>query len=196
MNSNLLVPDLCTRGFHIIDLFLTPEQAQTLKHLAEERYEQGLFQRAKIGLKTKLHKNDAIRTDDILWLENEHNPVLHMFLEKIQQLISLLNHALFLSISEFEVHFAYYQPGSFYKKHVDQFIQQKNRKISFVYYLNKDWKDTYGGALVLYDKEGQVLQQVMPLENRFICFNSELPHEVLVTHQYRYSITGWLKTRA
>jgi SM-20-related protein len=93
------------------------------------------------------------------------------------------------------MHFAVYAPGSFYKRHVDQFATTKTRKISCVYYLNEKWLEEYQGELTLYDKENNLLQNVLPIGNRLICFNSELPHEVNPTLQTRYSITTWMKTR-
>lgn len=192
-----MIPNLCTQGFHIIDSLLEQEQCRALRATAEQMYAQGLFRHAKIGLKITSQLNKAIRTDEILWLEGtENRPEIQAFLTHIHQLADMLNQSLFLGLNEFETHFAHYQPGTFYKKHIDQFANQNTRKISFVYYLNKDWQAEYGGELKLYNQEEQLIQQVLPQENRFICFNSELPHEVCITHQPRYSITGWFKTRA
>lgn len=197
MNSDFLTHDLCTQGFHIIEHFLDPIHWHILKTTAQEQYEQGLFRSAKIGLKVESQQNHKIRTDKILWLEgNEDNPSIQIFLARIQQLAQLLNQSLFLGLNEFETHFANYQPGTYYKKHIDQFTMQKTRKVSFVYYLNQDWLATDGGALKLYNQEEQLIQTVLPQANRFICFNSELPHEVTITHKPRYSITGWMKTRS
>lgn len=191
-----LIHDLCNQGFHIIDGLLEQEICQLLRSNAQELYEQGLFKGAKIGLSVEAQKNNAIRTDEILWLEgNETNPAVQIYLSQMQQLAQLLNQELFLSLNEFETHFANYQPGTYYKKHVDQFANQKTRKISFVYYLNQNWQQDHGGELKLYDHDDQLIQTVAPQENRFICFKSDLPHEVAVTHQPRYSITGWMKTR-
>ena len=195
-NSEILIDKLCTEGFYIIEDFLKEEQYRALQTLAEEHYAQGLFREAKIGLNVGLHKNEAIRKDEILWLTgNEMNPTIEFFLARINQLLQLLNQFIFLGLHEFETHFALYQPGSYYKKHVDQFAHQKTRKISFVYYLNEAWKPEYGGELTLYTQKDELIQKVIPQGNRFICFNSELPHEVSLTHQPRYSITGWMKTR-
>ena len=142
-------------------------------------------------------QNNTIRTDKISWLdEQENNPAIQAFLTQIKQVANILNQSLFLGLNEFETHFAAYQPGTYYRKHIDQFATQKTRKISCVYYLNKDWLDAYGGELMLYSKNEELIQRVLPQENRFICFNSELPHEVCITYQPRYSITGWMKTRA
>ncbi|MGC1182429.1 2OG-Fe(II) oxygenase [Legionella sp.] len=196
MNHDLITYNLCTQGFSIIDNFLQQKQCQALRATAQDLYDQGLFRSAKIGLGGS-HKNEAIRSDKILWLEeNETNPLTHSFLAQVTHLAQLFNHSLFLSLNELETHFANYQPGTYYKKHIDQFATQKTRKISFVYYLNKNWQEEYGGELKLYNQEEQLIQRVVPQENRFICFKSDLPHEVCITHQPRYSITGWMKTRA
>lgn len=195
-NIELLIHDLSTQGFHIIDGLLESEQCQALQTIAQEQYKQGMFRGAKIGHQLSSQKNNTIRTDEILWIEgNETHPETQIFLRQIHQLAQILNQSLFLGLNEFETHFASYQPGTYYKKHIDQFASQKTRKISFVYYLNKEWREEYGGELKLYDKNEQLIQNVLPLENRFICFNSELPHEVTLTQQARYSMTGWMKTR-
>ena len=158
--------------------------------------QEGLFKSAKIGLKVHAHNNDRIRTDEIYWLDNESDePAINAYLKKTNSIINILNQSLFLGLFEFETHFAAYPTGAFYKKHVDQFATTKTRKISCVYYLNQDWRQEFGGELKLYNKEEQLIQSVIPQGNRFICFNSELPHEVCMTHQPRYSITGWMKTR-
>ncbi|WP_454786116.1 2OG-Fe(II) oxygenase [Legionella sp. WA2024007413] len=197
IDTEQLINDLCKQGFCIIDGFLEQTQCQSLRTTAQKLYEQGLFRGAKIGLKLGSHKNESVRTDEILWLEeNETDPAIQFFLKRMKQLAQILNQSLFLGIHEFETHFAAYQPGTYYKKHVDQFAAQKTRKISCVYYLNPHWTPDFGGELKLYNTEDQLIQNVLPLENRFICFNSELPHEVCVTHQPRYSITGWMKTPA
>lgn len=195
-NSDVLIYELCQQGFHIIDGFLEPHLCQSLRSIAQDMHHQGLFRSAKIGLQLDKHQDKTIRTDHIYWLQgNESHAAVRVFLNQIQQLVQIINQALFLSIYEFETHFAVYQPGAYYKKHSDQFAAQKTRKISYVYYLNNDWKSEFGGELKLYSQENELLQTVLPHENRLICFNSELPHEVCITHQPRYSITGWMKTR-
>lgn len=160
-------------------------------------HEQGLFKNAKIGLKNHAELNANIRTDAILWLEEQSaDPAIEAYLQATQNLAQALNQSLFLGLFTFETHFAVYEPGSYYKKHVDQFAATKDRKISCVYYLNNEWHDSFGGELILYNKEQQIINKVKPQGNRFVCFNSELPHEVCQTQERRYSITGWMKSRA
>lgn len=192
-----LVEALSTQGYYLIDDFLEQEHHTALLAMAQDLYQQGLFNEAKIGKNTQAHHNKKIRTDEIFWLDEEgDHPGIKAYLNKIRAIANLLNQQFFLGISEFETHFAAYQPGSFYKKHCDQFSISKSRKISCVYYLNAHWDETFGGELKLYQQNDQLIQTIHPQGNRFVCFNSELPHEVCVTRQPRYSLTGWLKTRS
>ena len=189
--------NLCTQGFHIIDDFLEQEHYQALCTIAQEMNEKNLFKGARIGLQTNAQRNNEIRTDTIYWIdETSNHTAIKAYLNKLHSLARGLNQSLFLSICEFETHFAAYNPGDFYKKHVDQFATTKNRKISCVFYLNQSWMESSGGELKLYNEEVQLIHAVSPKGNRFICFNSELPHEVCLTHKTRYSITGWMKTRS
>lgn len=96
IESEQLIHNLCTQGFYIIDDFLDLSECHSLLDTARKSYEQGLFRRAKIGLKLESHKNDIIRSDEIFWLnENETNPAIQIFLEKIKQLARILNESLF-----------------------------------------------------------------------------------------------------
>ncbi|MCL9683261.1 2OG-Fe(II) oxygenase [Legionella maioricensis] len=197
IDNDLLTNDLCTHGFHIIDDFLELHHYQSLRKIAKEMQQNGLFKSARIGPIVHAQHNNKIRTDEICWLdENSAEPAVQAYLKQALHIAHILNHSLFLGLIEFETHFAAYQPGSFYKKHSDQFATKKTRKISCVYYLNEDWQEEFGGELKLYNQEDQLIQNVSPQANRFICFNSELPHEVCLTHQPRYSIAGWMKTRS
>ncbi|BCA94069.1 hypothetical protein TUM19329_04300 [Legionella antarctica] len=189
--------NLHMHGFHIIDDFLEVQHCRSLHKLAKEMHHQGLFKSARVGPLVHVQHDKTIRTDEIYWLdEGSVEPSVHAYLKQTTQVANILNQFLFLGLIEFETHFAAYQSGAFYKKHIDQFATKKTRKISCVYYLNEDWREEFGGELTLYDKEQQLIQKVSPLANRFICFKSELPHEVCLTHQPRYSIAGWMKTRS
>lgn len=195
LNSELMLENLCAQGYHLIENFLDTTSFQQLQLLAQDKCQQGLFKAAKIGINNQLQRNETIRGDAICWIDEEEvQPALQTYLTKIKQLAQCFNQSLFLGLNELETHFAIYQPGSFYKKHIDQFATAKDRKISYVYYLNNDWSEAFGGQLKLYNQEDELINSITPKGNRFICFNSELPHEVALTHQTRYSITGWMKS--
>lgn len=189
--------DIYIHGFHIIDDFLDASHYQALRFHVMNMHQHGLLNSSKIGFKINAQHNEAIRTDETLWIdEHSNDPAIKAYLAQTNSVAKILNQSLFLGLHELETHFAAYQPGTYYKKHVDQFATTKDRKISFVYYLNDDWKAHFGGELKLYNLDTQLIKEVLPHGNRFICFNSELPHEVCITHQPRYSITGWMKTRS
>lgn len=190
-----LADEIYSQGFHIIDNFLEPPAFQTLRETAELMHNQGHFRQAKVGHQINAAHHSTIRNDKICWLdEDSTDSALNCYFEKIHEITQILNQTLFLGLKDFETHFAIYQPGSFYKKHVDQFKGSNDRRISCVYYLNSDWQEEQGGQLMLYDCEDKLLTSVLPQGNRFVCFSSELPHEVCATQETRCSITGWLKT--
>lgn len=194
MNFTALIDGLCTQGFYVCDAFLPHEHYSALSAKAQELYAQGQFHDAKVGAIAQ--ENKTLRSDHIFWIdEAQENTSIHTYLHTMQQLMQVLNQSLFLSLSELETHFAVYPPQTYYKKHVDQFMATKTRKISCVYYLNQEWHEAFGGQLTLYDAQDQLLEEVIPKGNRFVCFNSTLAHEVSMTQHPRYSITGWMKTR-
>lgn len=197
ITTEQLEDGICTQGFHIIDNFLSPQDYQMLRAVAEKMHNKGQFKSAKIGRQLGAGHHSEIRNDQICWLdEDSANKSIKAYFSKINLLAERLNQSLFLGLVDFETHFAIYQPGAFYKKHVDQFATTKERRISCVYYLNQDWQESFAGELKLYALDDQLITSILPLGNRFICFNSELPHEVYPTKQTRYSIAGWMKTRS
>ena len=61
--------------------------------------------------------------------------------------------------------------------HADFRINDKlhlNRRINAIIYLNKDWKDEYGGHLELWDKKMQGrVHSIAPIFNRCVIFNTD-----------------------
>lgn len=193
--ENQLADEIYHPGFHIIDNFLDHHHYHALRTTIHTVHNNGYFRDAKIGHQAGAAHNARIRKDQIYWLDQTTDEQATLaYFGAVNKICTALNRALFLGLVEYEAHFAVYNPGTFYKKHVDQFATTKARRISCVYYLNDTWREADGGELILYDKTEQLLTTVQPLANRFICFNSDLPHEVCTTHQMRYSISGWLKT--
>lgn len=192
-----LADNIYNNGFHLIDNFLDQASYQKLKGTVELMHLQGDFKQAKVGSLLNRAHHAEIRNDSICWLDEETtNEALTLFFLKIRELAQTLNQSLFLGLVDFESHFSIYQPGSFYKKHIDQFKTTQERRISCVYYLNDNWQESFAGQLKLYDKNNRLLAEVLPEANRFICFSSDLPHEVCETKELRYSIAGWMKVRS
>ncbi len=182
------------RGYAIIDGFLSPDQIEQLLQRFDVLAAAGAFDKAGIG-KLQHHNVDrAIRGDYIHWVE----PTLHSqpqpeekLVDTIRALREWLNRHYFLALKDEELHLAYYPPGTFYKRHTDQFKQQQHRVLSVVLYLNRGWQPEHGGALRLY-LPGEGTIEVEPLAGRLLVFRSHLEHEVLPTQVDRFSFTGWL----
>lgn len=184
------------QGYALIDDFLSIDHANSLLNSAQKLNEEQQFTHAKIGGQAKAQHQQLIRRDKIYWLnEQSDDPAIQAYFMAIQKIAQHLNQSLFLGLFHFESHFAIYQVDDFYRKHIDQFATNLDRRISCVYYLNNHWQDNDGGELKLYDEQEQLVTTILPIVNRFICFNSHLLHEVCTTKKTRYSIAGWLKTR-
>lgn len=67
-------------------------------------------------------------------------------------------------------------PGGFLKVHTDFNWHPKlrlDRRLNLIVYLNRDWRDEFGGHIELWDREVQrCAQRVLPSWNRTIVFNT------------------------
>ena len=151
--------------------------------------------RAGIGRGSDLVKDRSVRRDRIAWLEGCSEPQARLF-QFLDQLREGLNQRLFLGLKRFEAHYATYQVGDFYKRHVDSFRGRASRAVSLVLYLNDDWGLEDGGELKLFspDHEDQPVGLIRPEAGRAVVFLSEaVPHEVLPANRTRYSIACWFR---
>lgn len=153
------------------------------------------MKRAGIGRGTDLTRDRSVRRDRIAWLQGITAPqaALFDFFESIQ---AGLNRRLFLGLRRYEAHYATYQPGDFYKKHLDSFQGRASRVISLVLYLNQNWHSEEGGELQVFNRENdnEVCAQVVPEAGRIAVFLSEeIPHEVLPAYRTRHSVACWFR---
>ena len=148
---------------------------------------------AGIGNDRVKDANQQMRSDKICWLDKNNNNVFEQeFLELAEAFIGHLNSTCFTSINSYEFHYAVYEEGNFYKRHIDQFRSDNQRKFSLINYLNEDWLEEDGGQLYLYQDE--TVQKIQPESKTAVFFKSdEMEHEVALCNRSRMSITGWLK---
>ena len=181
--------NLADNGFAVTDQFLNLNEVRNITGL--DVFKDGSLRKAGIGKGNK-QLNEAIRGDSIFWIDRSAaHPPLKGYLDKLNELRLYLNQSLFLSLKDCEVHLASYPPGSFYKRHLDQFKSDDHRKLSVITYLNEDWNDEHGGQLRVYLPDGH--QDFLPLAGRLICFRSDMiEHEVLPATRERLSVTGWM----
>lgn len=184
------------QGYIILNDVFTIEQLQSL-FIDIKETDGKYFHQAGIGREHEHQLNQFVRRDRIRWLDMSHPPV-QFYLQWAEHLRQHLNQELFLGLFDYESHYAHYPNGAFYKKHLDTFKGNSNRRLSSILYLNPAWQPADGGELVMYaQKDNHVLETVLPTFGTMVIFLSEeFPHEVLPTQCSRYSLTGWYRVNA
>ncbi len=190
-NSFQIIADgIAEHGYAMVDHFLAPAEVAAILALESFSKAEG-FHQAGIGKNQHHQVNEAIRGDQIQWLETEAPAPLQVYLERLHALRGFLKESLFLSLRDVEVHQTIYPPGAYYKRHLDQFKKDDHRRLSVICYLNPNWTAQEGGQLRIYLEPGSV--DVLPIAGRLVCFRSDLlEHEVLPATRPRLSITGWM----
>ena len=185
-----ITDSLVSDGYVIIKNTLNPSLVASLAKFAKDEKN---YKIAGISNTKNLTVDNSKRRDRILWLD-EDSGVQSEYLEFCNGLRKYLNKSLYLGLTFYESHFAIYDKGDFYEKHLDSFRGEKNRIVTTVFYLNKDWDKENGGELLIYDDNGTPIETVIPNENTLVVFLSDkFPHEVLPSMSKRHSIAGWFR---
>lgn len=195
LNIPRIADALAEHGYLVVPQFLSATDASALYHHASGLADNA-WQLAAVGRKEQQTINTNVRSDRIRWLESAH-PIEQAYLETMDQLRNGLNRELFMGLFDYEAHLAHYQPGAFYKKHLDAFKGRSNRILTTVLYLNPTWQLSDGGQLVIYGENGKVLTEVLPTLGTMVIFLSDrFVHEVRVGSRDRFSVTGWFRLNA
>ncbi|MDN3701836.1 2OG-Fe(II) oxygenase [Vibrio artabrorum] len=186
---NQLIDALSTQGYFVWDDFLTQEEVVALRDCIPENWK-----KARIGRNDEVTRESTIRSDKIQWLRRDMGQPASLFLDKMEQIRLAANQAFFLGLFEYEAHFAKYEKGDFYQKHLDCFKGNENRRLTTVFYMNDEWTEDDAGELVVYDLKDNHIATIPPKSGRLFVFLSEqFPHEVLPTNTERFSIAGWFR---
>jgi len=188
-----LIDGIVNQQYGICDHFISVEQAAELRLQLLHNFTADKFAQASVGKGPQQKQHLEIRSDSILWIENDsRNPLERIYLDFVGEFMQYMNRTCFTALNDFELHYACYPAGSFYRKHVDSFVNDKSRQYSLIVYLNPDWAEADGGQLKLYIEDKTV--EILPESGRAVCFPSHLiPHEVANSNKQRLSLTGWLK---
>lgn len=189
-----LIEGLIHHGYGSCDAFVDASTFAGLRANLLRFHAAGQMRPAGVGKNFDYQKNAEIRGDVIRWIDTQPTDLFEKaFLDKVNSFIGYLNASCYTGINELEFHYAYYDIGSFYKRHLDQFRSDKGRVFSFVMYLNEDWKEASNGRISLYLEKEEV--SLLPVEGRVVFFRSDkTEHEVHPSaDRPRLSIAGWLK---
>ena len=190
-----VVEGLAGPGFAVVPGFLSPGLWRALRREALLRDRRNEFVSAAIGREDNQHRNELIRRDRTRWLDDASLAQTRLR-EQLESLRLAINRELFLGLFDFEAHFAIYEPGAFYRRHLDAFDSANPRVVSTVLYLNPGWPAVQGGSLRIWPgpQASEPVAEVVPEAGTLVCFLSEaIPHEVLAAQQQRLSIAGWFR---
>lgn len=179
-------------GMVVMDNFISEEVVDGLCARIHEYDHARRFHRAEVGHGINRQAILDVRRDRVMWIE-QHD-VTGQLAQVNQDLYALkdyLNRTCYLGIQDVEMHFAIYEPGGFYQRHLDQFKDNGNRVLTFILYLNIGWQPDHGGQLRIYLSDNDV-KEIEPIAGRLVCFRSDvIEHEVVLAHHQRFTLTGW-----
>ena len=183
---------LADDDYVVVDNFISESFYREVQDYFERLMEESEFNKAAIGSSGQRQVESNIRGDFIYWLDRQEDSEISGLFQLFDEVMRNLRQQLFLSLSDYEFHFALYPPETRYKKHLDQFQGNTNRTISMLIYLNENWSPGDGGELKIYEGNGKETF-IEPLARRLVMFKSAtVEHEVMLTRIHRRSITGWL----
>ena len=95
-----------------------------------------------------------------------------------------------------DAHTSRYHPGHFLTLHDDR-VDAMNRRAAYVLNLTPEWRPDWGGLLLFYDEQGNVVRGFTPGFNILNVFVVPQAHAVSYVTPLaaapRYAITGWLR---
>lgn len=189
---DVIADALVSKGYALLSDIIPDAVSQALLEKMQQA-KAWEFEAAAIGRGIEQQINTDIRSDKISWLDST-DTTDNAYLTLMDQLRQGLNRRLFMGLFDYESHYAVYEPGAFYRKHVDALKGSQNRILSTVFFLNPQWQSVDGGELVIYDEADISIETVPPRMGTLAIFMSErFPHEVRETFSTRNSIAGWFR---
>jgi SM-20-related protein len=191
---------LAEAGWCVTPDFISPGLVDQLREEAGRIWDSGGFRHAGVGRGTGREVRPEVRTDRVSWLDPQSASIAQrLYLQSLEHLRLAINRELFIGLFDFEGHLAIYPPGSYYRKHRDQFRDIGERTVTCVLYLNRDWIDADGGQLRIYTDPTAPLhhEEILPIGGQLVTFlSARFLHEVLPSRRHRLSLSGWFRRRA
>ena len=190
---------LAQQGWCVYPDFLDANIVNALRLQALQDWQAGQFRHAGVGRGERFEIKPEIRNDQVKWLEQAHSSDgLANYFSALETLRLAINQQSYLGLFDYEAHLAVYPPGSFYKKHLDQFRGIGLRTVTSTFYLNENWLPEHGGQLRLYTDGNDPghYHDIQPQAGTLVTFlSADYLHEVLPATRERLSITGWFRRR-
>ncbi len=181
--------DLAARGWADVTGWFGAGLCAALRENALALIAEGEAKTAGIGREEDFTLDRSVRRCQITWLVGS-GAAQTAFFARAEALRLELNRRLFLGLLDFEACYAFYPQGGYYGRHRDSFTGARNRVVSLVLYLNPDWREDWGGQLIVY--EGEAPHSVQPAFGAAVLMLSEeTGHEVAETAHPRLALAAW-----
>ncbi|CAK6976897.1 egl nine homolog 3 [Scomber scombrus] len=193
-----VVPSLLEDGFCYVDGLLGELVGDAVLEQVKDMHRSGALQDGRLVGSVPGIRRKSIRGDQIAWVSGSERgcEAIHFLLNLIDKLVSLCSSRLGnTTIKERSKAMVACYPGNGagYVKHVDN-PNSDGRRITCIYYLNKNWDaKEHGGILRIYPEGENDVADIEPLFDRLLFFWSDRrnPHEVQPSYSTRYAITVW-----
>jgi SM-20-related protein len=190
-----MASDIRERGWSEQLDFLSAALTHALEAECRVLASAGALKPAQIGKGAARVCRPDVRGDCIRWIKPGQSAACNAYLAEMGGLRFALNRDLRAGLGEYEGHFAWYAPGTFYVRHRDRFRDDDSRIVTVIAYLNDTWEAEQGGALRLHTDDGGV-RDIAPIGGRVVVFLSgDIEHEVLPATRERISLAGWFTRR-
>ena len=185
-------------GFCVVENLVPLDLARKTLEEMQSAYETpGKFMPGKLsnGAMNRVRSLDGIRGDSVMWLDgtNEDSALISQVTKQMNKLALSLYHANSVAmnrVSKSKVMVSCYDGnGKAYKRHIDS-ARDGSLKLTFIYYLNKDYDAQQGGCLRIHSELEPI--DIPPELGKLVIFRSDkLIHEVLPTFNRRFAFTIW-----
>lgn len=206
------ISELRSRGFTVVDDFLSPPAVTSLVSDMQSLRSQGRFASAGVGEAATNRVDDSVRRCEQCFVfpkGRQQGAGVAGAREQMYTAIDSLQKALHEGAGEpldallTEGLYVHYPDGGYYKRHVDAATGTTSalRAWSYLLYLNQDWAPDDGGCLRIFTDGGLDTQpanalpsfvDIEPRAGTLVVFRSDsVPHEVLETSAERLALVGW-----
>lgn len=197
--QQLIVPCMRYYGISVKDNFLGPQLGDRILEEVEMLNQSGKFRGGQLVNQNTVPSRN-IRGDQIAWVEGCEPGCNYIatLMARIDEAIMCcaatgrLGDCVINGRTKAMVA-CYPGNGAGYVRHVDN-PNCDGRRITCIYYLNKNWDVTkHGGMLQIFPEGKNVVANIEPLFDRLLIFWSDRrnPHEVKPAFATRYAITVW-----
>jgi SM-20-related protein len=184
---------LAADGWCVLHGLMSPAETLALTNECVAMHDAQQLTPARVGAD---RDHTLLRGDSTRWFESDAlSAPQQAFADRIEVLRIELSRSLMLGLVDSESHYAVYEPGAGYARHLDQLRDNDARVVSAVFYLNDAWQEVEGGALRLHLAD-QSHRDIYPHAGTLLLFlSAQFEHEVLPATRNRMSIACWMRQR-